>query len=240
MKWIIVTGDSGGLGSVIVEEILKKNLYGVIGISRKKNEKIEKLLHLYPNYKHINFDLMNVDEIKGLYINEIKNIGEVYGLVNNSAVAYDDIVTNADIKKLDSMFKVNVYAPIILTKYAIRDMLLNNNKGSIVHVSSVSAHTGYKGLSMYASTKGALEVFSKNIAREWGIKGIRSNCVAPGFMETDISSSLTDEQRQKIYRRTSLKKATDIESVAKTIEFLLSEDSKSITGSVINIDNGTI
>lgn len=183
---------------------------------------------------------MNVDEIKGLYINEIKNIGEVYGLVNNSAVAYDDIVTNADIKKLDSMFKVNVYAPIILTKYAIRDMLLNNNKGSIVHVSSVSAHTGYKGLSMYASTKGALEVFSKNIAREWGIKGIRSNCVAPGFMETDISSSLTDEQRQKIYRRTSLKKATDIESVAKTIEFLLSEDSKSITGSVINIDNGTI
>lgn len=240
MKWIIVTGDSGGLGSVIVEEILKKNLYGVIGISRKKNEKIEKLLHLYPNYKHINFDLMNVDEIKGLYINEIKNIGEVYGLVNNSAVAYDDIVTNADIKKLDSMFKVNVYAPIILTKYAIRDMLLNNNKGSIVHVSSVSAHTGYKGLSMYASTKGALEVFSKNIAREWGIKGIRSNCVAPGFMETDISSSLTDEQKQKIYRRTSLKKATDIESVAKTIEFLLSEDSKSITGSVINIDNGTI
>lgn len=240
MKWIIVTGDSGGLGSVIVEEILKKNLYGVIGISRKKNEKIEKLLHLYPNYKHINFDLMNVDEIKGLYINEIKNIGEVYGLVNNSAVAYDDIVTNADIKKLDSMFKVNLYAPIILTKYAIRDMLLNNNKGSIVHVSSVSAHTGYKGLSMYASTKGALEVFSKNIAREWGIKGIRSNCVAPGFMETDISSSLTDEQRQKIYRRTSLKKATDIESVAKTIEFLLSEDSKSITGSVINIDNGTI
>lgn len=240
MKWIIVTGDSGGLGSVIVEEILKKNLYGVIGISRKKNEKIENLLSTYTNYKHINFDLMNVDEIKGLYINKIKNIGEVYGLVNNSAVAYDDIVTNADIKKLDTMFKVNVYAPIILTKYIIRDMLLNNNKGSIVHVSSVSAHTGYKGLSMYASTKGALEVFSKNIAREWGIKGIRSNCVAPGFMETDISASLTDEQRQKIYRRTSLKKATDIESVAKTIEFLLSEESKSITGSVINIDNGTI
>lgn len=240
MKWIIVTGDSGGLGSVIVEEILKKDLYGVIGISRKRNEKIENLLSKYTNYKHINFDLMNVDKIKGLYVNEIKKIGEVYGLVNNSAVAYDDIVTNADIKKLDNMFKINVYAPIILTKYVIRDMILNNNKGSIVHVSSVSAHTGYKGLSMYASTKGALEVFSKNIAREWGIKGIRSNCVAPGFMETDISSGLTDEQRQKIYKRTSLKKATDIESVAKAIVFLLSEDSKSMTGSVINIDNGTI
>lgn len=240
MKWIIVTGDSGGLGSAIVEEILKKDLYGVIGISRKRNEKIENLLSKYTNYKHINFDLMNVDKIKGLYVNEIKKIGEVYGLVNNSAVAYDDIVTNADIKKLDNMFKINVYAPIILTKYVIRDMILNNNKGSIVHVSSVSAHTGYKGLSMYASTKGALEVFSKNIAREWGIKGIRSNCVAPGFMETDISSGLTDEQRQKIYKRTSLKKATDIESVAKAIVFLLSEDSKSMTGSVINIDNGTI
>lgn len=240
MKWIIVTGDSGGLGNAIVEEILKKGVYGVIGISRSKNEKIENILNKYQNYVHINFDLINIEEIKNLYINKIKKIGEIYGLVNNSATAYDDIVTNANIEKLNNMFTINVYAPIILTKYVIRDMLLNNNKGSIVQVSSVSAHTGYKGLSMYASTKGALEAFSKNIAREWGIRGIRSNCVAPGFMETTISASLTEEQRQKIYKRTSLKKATDIISTAKTIEFLLSEDAKSITGSIIRVDNGTI
>jgi 3-oxoacyl-[acyl-carrier protein] reductase len=93
---------------------------------------------------------------------------------------------------------------------------------------------------MYASTKGALEAFSKNTAREWGRKGIRSNSIVAGFMETDMSSTLTDDQKDRIYNRTSLKKPTDKKSVASTIEFLLSDDSGSITGQSINVDNGTI
>ena len=129
---------------------------------------------------------------------------------------------------------------MMLTKYAIRDMLVSKIKGSIVHISSVSAHTGYKGLAMYAATKGAIEAFSKGTAREWGVRGIRSNVVAPGFMETSISNSLTEEQQNKIYKRTSMKSATDINSVAKTITFLLSDAASSITGSVIRVDNGTI
>lgn len=240
MKWIIVTGDSGGLGSAIVKNILNDGKYGVIGISRSLNENIMNLMKDNQNYVHINFDLENSSEIRDLYKNKIKTLGEIVGLVNNSAMAYDDIITNANVNRIEKMFSINVYSPMILTKYIIRDMLLHNNKGSIVHISSVSAHTGYKGLSMYAATKGALEAFSKNIAREWGVKGIRSNCVAPGFMETTISASLTNEQRQKIYQRTSLKRATDIESVASMVVFLLSEEAKSITGSIINIDSGTI
>ncbi|MCL1604590.1 SDR family oxidoreductase [Phascolarctobacterium sp. ET69] len=240
MKWIIVTGDSGGLGSAIVKNILNDGKYGVIGISRSLNENIMNLMKDNQNYVHINFDLENSLEIRELYKNKIKTLGEIVGLVNNSAMAYDDIITNANVNRIEKMFSINVYSPMILTKYVIRDMLLHNNKGSIVHISSVSAHTGYKGLSMYAATKGALEAFSKNVAREWGVKGIRSNCVAPGFMETTISSSLTNEQRQKIYQRTSLKMATDIESVASMVVFLLSEEAKSITGSIINIDSGTI
>lgn len=240
MKWIIVTGDSGGLGSAIVKNILNDGKYGVIGISRSLNENIMNLMKDNQNYVHINFDLENSLEIRELYKNKIKTLGEIVGLVNNSAMAYDDIITNANVNRIEKMFSINVYSPIILTKYVIRDMLLHNNKGSIVHISSVSAHTGYKGLSMYAATKGALEAFSKNVAREWGVKGIRSNCVAPGFMETNISSSLTNEQRQKIYQRTSLKRATDIESVASMVVFLLSEEAKSITGTVVNVDNGTV
>lgn len=240
MKWIIVTGDSGGLGSAIVKNILNKEKYGVIGISRNLNKNIIALMKNNQNYVHINFDLVNSSEIRDLYKNKIKTLGEVIGLVNNSAMAYDDIITNANVNRIEKMFSINVYSPMILTKYVIRDMLLHNNKGSIVHISSVSAHTGYKGLSMYAATKGALETFSKNIAREWGIKGIRSNCVAPGFMETAISSSLTEEQKYKIYQRTSLKKATSVESVASMVVFLLSEEAKSITGTVVNVDNGTV
>ena len=100
-------------------------------------------------------------------MNELKPRGPIHGFVNNAAFAYDDL-TNMQLKKLKNMFEVNVFSPMLLTKYILRDMLLNKIEGSIVHVSSISAHTGYKGLSMYASTKGALESFSKNISREWG------------------------------------------------------------------------
>ena len=119
-------------------------------------------------------------------------------------------------------------------------MILHKTKGSIVHISSISVHTGYKGLAMYASSKGALEAFSKDTAREWGVMGIRSNVVVPGFMATAMSSTLTEEQRDKIYARTSLKSATSIRSVAETVAFLLSDKAASITGQNIHVDNGTI
>lgn len=241
MKWVIVTGDTGGLGGAIIKAILLDNNCGVIGISRKENDATNSFKNLYKDkYVHINYDLSNVDAIKDLYKREVKKIGEIYGLVNNSAYAYDDLVTNANVENLDKMFRINVFSPIMLTKYAIRDMLLYKKEGSIVHITSVCAHTGYKGLSMYASTKGAMEAFSKTVAREWGEKGIRSNCVAPGFMETGMSESLTHDQKDRIYKRTSLKKETNVESVAETVAFLISKKSISITGSILHVDNGTI
>jgi 3-oxoacyl-[acyl-carrier protein] reductase len=138
------------------------------------------------------------------------------------------------------MYEVNVFTPMVLTKYAIRNMILHKTKGSIVHISSISVHTGYKGLAMYASSKGALEAFSKDTAREWGWMGIRSNCIVPGFMSTSMSAGLTDEQRHKIYARTSLKTATSIEAVAEMAAYLLSEKACSITAQSIHVDNGTI
>jgi 3-oxoacyl-[acyl-carrier protein] reductase len=93
---------------------------------------------------------------------------------------------------------------------------------------------------MYASSKGALEAFSKNIAREWGEMGVRSNVVCPGFMDTDMSASLSEDQKDRIYRRNSLKKPTSISSVAETVKFLLSPKAESITGETIHVDSGTI
>lgn len=241
MNWIVVTGDSGGVGNAVVREILSTTEYGVIGLSRHTNEKIETVLKEYPDtFKHFDFDLGKPEEVSKIYHEKISKVGRIYGLVNNAANAYDDIVTNLQVMPLEKMFRINVYSPMMLTKYAIRDMLVSRTKGSIVHISSVSAHTGYKGLAMYAATKGALEAFSKGVAREWGTRGIRSNIVAPGFMETTISSSLTDEQRSKIYQRTSLKKATEVMSVAKTVVFLLTDAACSVTGSVFQVDNGTV
>ena len=238
---IVITGVSKGLGLYLCKILLEKS-YTVFGISRSKTIELEDLLSKHPeNFKWLNYNLDNTDNIReDIFKNWIGFDIPIHGLVNNAATAYDDIITNLDIDSLEQMFKVNVFASMILTKYAIRHMLLHNIKGSIVHISSISVHTGYKGLSMYAATKGALEAFSKNVAREWGEIGIRSNCLVAGFMETEMSSTLTNDQKNRIYNRTALKKSVEINSVAETIEFLISQKSNSITGQNINVDSGTI
>lgn len=238
-KTIVLTGVSGGLGLIIAETLLSEN-YKIIGISRTKNKNLSFLEEKYAGKLiHIEYDMENSQGVEVLYKKNLKSFGPIHGLVNNAAWAYDDICTNADLGSLNKMFSVNVYSSIMLTKYIIRDMLLNDVHGSLVHVSSVSVKKGFKGLSMYAATKGAIEAFSKGLSREWGGRGIRSNCVSPGFMETSMSSSLSLEQRQKIYRRTSLGTSVDIFSVASAVSFLLdSERSASITGTVFDVDGG--
>lgn len=224
-KNILLTGDSKGLGRSIKSTLESKG-YNVIGISRTSND--------------IKFDLSDTDEIKHLYLNIIKARGPIHGFVNNAAFAYDDIITNLNSTELLKMYNINVLSPMMLTKYVIRDMLLNKTKGNIIHISSISAHTGYKGLAMYASTKGALEAFSKNTAREWGKLGIRSNVICPGFMNTSMSSTLNYSQREKIFKRNSLQSELKVDEVSSVVGFLLSDDSSGITGQVVHVDNGTI
>jgi 3-oxoacyl-[acyl-carrier protein] reductase len=117
-------------------------------------------------------------------------------------------------------------------------MLLHSTRGSLVHLSSVSVQRGFRGLAMYAATKAAMEGFSKGVAREWGRMGIRSNCVVPGFMETDMSAELDERQREQVFRRTALGEATSVASVARTIRFLLSDEASSVTGTNIAVDAG--
>jgi len=192
-------------------------------------------------FKWISYDLANVNDVRGKIFKEFIGLKTpLHGYVNNAAIAYDDIVTNINYESLLNMYNVNVFAPMMITKYVIRQFLLHNIKGSIVHLSSISVHTGYKGLAMYASSKGALEAFSKNTAREWGEKCVRSNTLVAGFMETDMSATLTDDQKDRIYKRTSMKIPTTTKSVAETITFLLSDGAESITGQNIHVDSGTI
>lgn len=241
MKYILITGVSRGLGLITAKKMLK-NGFNVIGINRKTSKELNQLLRDYSeSFIFIEFDFSEIDKIKKeVFLPILKEDKQIIGFINNAASAYDDIITNTNNARLTNMFNINVLSPIMLTKYIIRNMLLNRNAGSIVHISSISVHTGYKGLAMYAASKGALEAFSKNTAREWGIKKIRSNCVVAGFMETEMSSSLNIEQKNRIYNRTSLKSKTSIESVAETILFLISDKSKSITGQNIFVDSGTI
>lgn len=238
---VLVTGCSRGVGLEICRVLLREG-HTVYGVARTYTDDFKLLEQTYKGklfFKSV--DLADSEGARNSVFREyITNDIILDGFVNNAAVAYDDLVTNLNLKRLKEMYEVNVFTPMVLTKYAIRNMILHKTKGSIVHISSISVHTGYKGLAMYASSKGALEAFSKDTAREWGVMGIRSNCIVPGFMATSMSSGLTDEQRNKIYARTSLKAATSIESVAEMAVFLLSEKACSITAQSIHVDNGTI
>lgn len=241
MGCYLVTGCSRGVGLEICRVLLDGG-HTVYGVARSCPHELEAVIRQYDGrMKFKAVDLSDTDGVRNAVFRDFVS-GDVVldGYVNNAAVAYDDIVTNLNIGRLEGMYRVNVFTPMLMTKYALRNMLLHGTRGSIVHVSSISAHTGYKGLAMYASSKGAIEAFSKNTAREWGARGMRSNVVVPGFMETAMSATLSAEQKARIYRRTSLKSSTSIASVAATVAFLLSDASSSITGQTVHVDCGTI
>jgi 3-oxoacyl-[acyl-carrier protein] reductase len=241
MKNYILTGASRGVGLEICKQILAEG-NSVIAISRKSSPQLEELINKYEQkVQFISYDFEDILSVKDKIFKPLNdNNTIIHGFINNAAIAYEDLISNINLDNLVKMTNVNQISPMLLCKYVIRNMILHNTKGSIVHISSISAHTGFKGLSMYAATKGALEIFSNNLAREWGSLGIRSNCVAAGFMETEMTSVMSDEHKLKIYNRSSLKKATDISSVAATVLFLLNDESSSITGQVINVDSGMI
>ncbi len=228
-RFVLVTGAAGGLGLAVVRRLLLDG-YSVSAVVRRESLALTDLQAEFgERLEVLQFDLNDWRALES-WQPLIDPHRCWSGLVNNAAVAYDDLVSNARVDELASMFDVNVLAPILLSKLVIRNMILHQTPGSLVHVSSISTRDGYKGLAMYAATKGALEAFSKGVAREWGSRGIRSNCVVPGFMETRMSESLSPEQREKIYRRRPLGKAVEVDSVAATVAFLIGPESRSITG----------
>jgi 3-oxoacyl-[acyl-carrier protein] reductase len=240
-KNILVSGTSRGAGLEIAKVLLSNGAH-VYGISRSMSTELRSCLEEFPNrFFYLQYDLKQKENVKEQIFNDwLGSRVPIHGYVNNAAIAYDDIITNLNLEQLANMFDVNVFTPYEMVKNVIRNMLLHRIKGSIVHISSISVHTGYKGLSMYAGSKGALEGFSKNTAREWGERGIRSNCIVAGFMETAMSDTLSPEMKDRIYKRTSLKLPTSTNAVAETVAFLLSDKAKSITGQNMFVDSGTI
>jgi 3-oxoacyl-[acyl-carrier protein] reductase len=181
-KNILVTGVSQRLGLEIARAILDAK-WSVYGVSRQHSAGYQALQREYgERAKFHAIDLADTASLTQQIFGPFLPVRvPLHGLVNNAAVAYDDLVSNLDGDRLRAMYEVNVFAPMILSRDVIRHMLLNRVAGSLVHISSVSVHTGYKGLALYASTKGALEAFSKNTAREWGGGEFARTVWSPGL-----------------------------------------------------------
>jgi 3-oxoacyl-[acyl-carrier protein] reductase len=163
--------------------------------------------------------------------------GRIDALVNNAGVAVEGVLAMTREEDMQQMLEVNVKGSILLAKECVRRMLVQGG-GSIINISSIIAERGFTGLSVYAATKGALTSFTRSLARELGPRQIRVNTLAPGFVETEMSASLDDRQRQQIVRRTPLGRLATVDDIVPVVDFLLSPASRFITGQTIVVDGG--
>jgi 3-oxoacyl-[acyl-carrier protein] reductase len=241
MRNVIVTGGSRGLGLGISRKLASSG-YRAIAVARKKNDELttammEAEAAAPGSFQFFPFDLANIEGIPDLVKTLRKDFGPIYGLVNNAGVSFEGVLATMPVSQIEQLVRVNTLSPMVLTKQVVRSMMADGC-GRIVNMSSVTAFTGYSGLSAYGATKASIIGFSRSLAREVGRIGITVNSVAPGFIETDMTQALTEEQRQQIQRRSALKRLADVDDIANAVEFLLSDKAKNITGTVLTVDAG--
>lgn len=238
MKLIIVTGASKGLGLAICERLLKEE-YKVVGISRSMTDEFQDLQKEFPEtlFREA-YDFANTDDIQNLVRTITKAHGNIYGLINNAALGHDGVLGTMHETQIKELIAVNVEAPILLTKYVSRSMLMKL-QGRVINIGSIIASTGFNGLSVYGATKASMSGFTKSLARELGKAKITVNTVAPGYMKTAMTSGLEGEKLKSIERRSPLGHLATVEDVAGTVSYLLSSDAKNITGTTITVDAGS-
>ena len=182
-------------------------------------------------------DLSDLNLIAPLVRAARTDFGPLYGLVNNAGLGTSGILSTMRDQDIQRLIQLNTVSPIVMSKYVLKSMM-SQREGRIINIASIVAATGYSGLSVYSATKASLVGFTRSLAREVGELGITVNALAPGFVDTEMTHELTDSQRQTIARRSALKRMPEPIDVAKSVEFLLGEGGRNITGTVITIDAG--
>jgi 3-oxoacyl-[acyl-carrier protein] reductase len=241
MRNVLITGGSRGIGLAIARR-LAAGCYNAIAVARGESEELrEAAASLKQGPGRLRFrtcDLSVIDAIPSFVKALRDEFGPIYGLVNNAGLGTEGLLATMHNSEIEALVRLNVLSPVILTKYVVRHMIADG-EGRIVNISSIIATTGYSGLSVYGATKAATAGFTRSLAREVGKIGITVNAVAPGFIDTELTQSLSDEQRKRIANRSALRRLAETDDVARMVEYLLGEGGRNITGSVLTIDAGT-
>ena len=240
-RTVLVTGGSRGLGLGLARKLSAAG-YGVIAVARKQTKPLAEAIAQAKSSKQgplhfVAFDLGKVDEIPDFVRGLRQEFGPLFGLVNNAAVGHDGALAMMHNSQIEELVRLNTLSPIVLTKYVVRSML-SEQSGRIVNVASIIGFTGYSGLSVYAATKASMLGFTRSLAREVGRLGINVNAVAPGFLDTEMTHGLAGEQRQQVIRRSALRRLAEVDDVAETVAFLLSDKARNISGAVLTVDAG--
>ena len=236
MANVMITGASRGLG-LAMAETLAAGGYNVIAVSRSMSDELAKAQAAHANIHHVAADLLDIDGLQAIIRKAKAAHGPLYGLVNNAGLGTDGLLSNMHASQIDALIKLNITAPIMLSKYAVRDMMMTG-EGRIINMASVIASTGYSGLSVYGATKAAMVGFTKSLAREVGRLNITVNAIAPGFIDTEMTAGLGDDGREQVKRRSALRRLAEPQDVAGMVAFLMGETGRNITGQVMTVDAG--
>ncbi len=238
-KKIFVTGGSRGIGASIVKHLAAKEAQVAFSYAQREATAKE-LVDTLPGSGHffVKMDVRSeasIEEAVGAVLNHFGQ--RVDGLVNNAGVTKDTLLLRMKTEDFAEVINTNLMGTFWVCRAFLRTMM-KQKSGSIVNVTSIVGQTGNAGQANYAASKGGLVAFTKSMALEMASRGVRANCVAPGFIQTEMTASLPDEQKQAALDRIPLGRLGIVDEVAHPIAFLLSDESAYITGQTLAVNGG--
>lgn len=241
-KVALVTGGTRGIGRKIAEKFAE-NGYNLVLNYVSSNVDLEVIKEAFKKYNNsvliLKADVSKYEECENLVKEAINKFGKVDVLVNNAGITKDGLIAIMKEENFSKVIDVNLKGTFNMCRNLVPYMM-KNKSGNIVNISSVVGIVGNAGQSNYAASKAGVIGFSKALAKELAGRNIRVNAVAPGFIDTDMTSILSDKVKENIYSQIPLKRMGKAKEVANVVYFLSSEESSYITGQVINVDGGMV
>ena len=241
-KVALITGGTRGIGKSVAERFAKEG-YNLVLNYVSENTDIESIKNNFKEYGNevliLKADVSKFDECENLVKETISKFGKIDVLVNNAGITKDGLIAMMKEEAFDRVIDINLKGTFNMTRNVVPYMM-KKRCGNIVNISSVVGVIGNAGQSNYAASKAGIIGFTKSLAKELSARNIRVNAVAPGFIDTDMTSVLTDKVKENIYAQIPLKRMGDAKEVANVIYFLSNDESSYITGQVINVDGGMV
>ena len=239
MKTALVTGGSRGIGKSISIEI-GKEFHVVVGYVNSKDKAVEVcdvISSSGGSASTVKIDISNKESVNQAFSEIEKTYGSVDVLINNAGITKDNILPRMKNDEWEDVIQTNLTGSFYTSQRATKQMM-KNKWGRIVFISSVVGLSGNQGQSNYAASKAGLIGLSKSISKELGSRNITSNVIAPGYIETDMTSFLNDENKDEIIGQLSIKRMGKPEDISNIVSFLCKDESEYITGQVIPVDGG--